>query len=72
MSLMNVDDALGLRREQVREKYKTYLSSPFASIQVLLNFDRQYVRAKDTRVWDAEGREYLDFVAGYGSVNVGH
>ncbi|RJX17858.1 MAG: aspartate aminotransferase family protein [Desulforudis sp.] len=72
MSLMNVDDALGLRREQVREKYKAYLSSPFASIQVLLNFDRQYVKAKDTRVWDAEGKEYLDFVAGYGSVNVGH
>lgn len=30
------------------------------------------VRAEGTRVWDAEGREYLDFTSGIGVLNTGH
>ena len=30
------------------------------------------VRAEGARVWDADGREYLDFAAGIGVLNVGH
>ena len=29
-------------------------------------------RAEGARVWDADGREYLDFVSGIGVLNVGH
>jgi 4-aminobutyrate aminotransferase / (S)-3-amino-2-methylpropionate transaminase / 5-aminovalerate transaminase len=29
-------------------------------------------RAQGSRIWDVDGREYLDFVAGIGVVNVGH
>lgn len=29
-------------------------------------------RAEGTRVWDVDGREYLDFAAGIGVLNVGH
>ena len=31
-----------------------------------------FVRGDGMRLWDDEGREYLDFVAGIGSVNLGH
>lgn len=30
------------------------------------------VRAEGSRLWDADGREYLDFAAGIGALNVGH
>src|SRR5574341_893321 len=30
------------------------------------------VRGEGTRVWDEDGREYLDFVAGIASVSLGH
>src|SRR3989304_3263577 len=30
------------------------------------------VRGEGTRVWDEEGREYLDFVAGIAAVSLGH
>jgi len=30
------------------------------------------VRGKGARVWDVEGREYIDCVGGYGVANVGH
>src|SRR5205807_344162 len=29
-------------------------------------------RARDVWVWDHQGRQYLDFLAGFGAVNVGH
>jgi 4-aminobutyrate aminotransferase-like enzyme len=31
-----------------------------------------WARAKGTRVWDADGRAYLDFTAGFGVANAGH
>jgi len=30
------------------------------------------VRGKGTRVWDSQGKEYLDFVAGLATLNLGH
>jgi putrescine aminotransferase len=38
----------------------------------LLGHGRVFVRAKGARVWDHEGREYLDFVAGMGAASLGH
>ncbi|HET9074130.1 MAG TPA: acetylornithine/succinylornithine family transaminase [Solirubrobacteraceae bacterium] len=32
----------------------------------------QFVRGEGTRLWDAEGHEYLDFLAGISVLNVGH
>ena len=29
-------------------------------------------RAEGSRIWDTEGKEYLDFVGGIGVLNVGH
>jgi 3-acetyloctanal aminotransferase len=30
------------------------------------------VKGQGTRIWDSTGKSYLDFVAGYGSLNLGH
>ena len=35
-------------------------------------FPISIVRGKGTRVWDADGREYLDFVSGLAVCNLGH
>lgn len=35
-------------------------------------FDVTPVRAKGTRLWDTEGREYLDFYGGHAVISVGH
>jgi len=39
------------------------------------NYRRQpvmFVRGKGAKLWDSEGKEYLDFVAGIAAVNLGH
>ncbi len=35
-------------------------------------FVKTFVKGQGTGLWDAEGSRYLDFVAGYGSMNLGH
>src|SRR5215469_2385950 len=36
------------------------------------SFPTVFTRARGTEVWDAQGRRYLDFLAGAGSLNYGH
>lgn len=70
--LIDVDSALKLTREEVVEYYKCHVNPALAKLLGLLNFDNQYVRAEGTRVWDSKGKEYLDFLGGYGALNLGH
>jgi len=35
-------------------------------------FVKTFVRGEGAYLWDAEGKRYLDFVSGFGSVNLGH
>lgn len=35
-------------------------------------FAKTFVRGEGARLWDADGKEYLDFVAGFGAMNLGH
>ncbi|MBE3586492.1 MULTISPECIES: aspartate aminotransferase family protein [Desulfofundulus] len=71
-SLLDLQEALSLTRAQVKNLHKKYLNASLATMMELLNFDRQYVRARGISVWDSQGREYLDFLGGYGALNLGH
>jgi len=70
--LLDIDEALKLNRKQVRELYKNHVNPSWAKLQSLLDMDINYVKAEGTRVWDEHGNEYLDFVGGFGSLNIGH
>lgn len=43
-----------------------YIAPTYSRFPIIL------VRGKGTRVWDAEGREYIDFVSGLAVCNLGH
>jgi acetylornithine/LysW-gamma-L-lysine aminotransferase len=45
---------------------KTFTSGAYPKREIAL------VRGKGVRIWDAEGREYIDCIAGHGVANVGH
>lgn len=70
--LLSVDDALHLDRKDIRELYKEYINPGLVQMLSLLNFDKQFVKAEGTKVWDSEGNVYLDFLGGYGALNFGH
>ncbi len=70
--LLTVEDALKLGRDEVTETYRKYVNPGWAALQSLLEIDFNYVRAEGCVVWDEGGNEYLDFVGGFGSLNLGH
>jgi predicted acetylornithine/succinylornithine family transaminase len=55
---MTLTDLQGLERE--------YVMGTYARMPV------EFVRGEGTRLWDADGNEYLDFLAGISVVQIGH
>ena len=72
IGLLSIDDALKLNRKQVLETYKNYIHQGRAALSALIGIDTNFVKAEGCMVWDEDGGEYLDFVGGYGSLNLGH
>jgi len=52
-------------KEQIMELFNGYVMPTYAPSVVL-------TKGKGTKVWDADGKVYLDFTAGISVVNVGH
>ena len=55
---------------QAVERFRRHMNP--AMFAVGGGFVVPFVKGRGTRVWDAAGKEYLDFVAGYGALNLGH
>ncbi len=55
-----------MNSQEIFEKLDRFAMPTYARQKLAL------VRGEGTRVWDAEGREYLDFLSGLGVNNLGH
>lgn len=71
-NFMTLDKALAMDKREVRETYRRYVNPGLVDVMGLLDFDKQFVRAEGFTVWDREGKAYLDFLGGYGALNLGH
>ncbi|MCE3602142.1 aspartate aminotransferase family protein [Massilia sp. P8910] len=56
----------------VSQTYAKYVNPSFIQLLGVLGYGRVFTRASDVWLWDSEGRRYLDCLAGFGSVNLGH
>jgi len=56
----------------VPDRYARHVNPTFVKLLGLLGYGRVMTRAEGTRLWDQQDRSYLDFLAGYGSINLGH
>ncbi|MBT9140033.1 MAG: Putrescine aminotransferase [Dehalococcoidia bacterium] len=70
--LIKLAELASLDRSQVRENFKNYMNPGLCTLLGLLDLDKLYVRAEGVYVWDSEGNRYLDFLGGFGSLNLGH
>lgn len=70
--LITLADLASLSRGQVRENFKNYMNPGLCTLLGLLDLDKLYVKAEGVYVWDPEGNRYLDFLGGFGSLNLGH
>jgi len=54
------------------EKFGRHVSSPYVAFLRRMGLHQVFVRARQALVYDSEGREYIDCIAGYGNLNLGH
>jgi len=52
--------------------FRDYVNPFLGDVLRSIKLDKSFCRANGTVVRDETGREYLDFVAGYGAVPFGH
>jgi putrescine aminotransferase len=52
--------------------YERYVNPAFVRLLGTFGYGRVFVRGKGTSLWDDQGRQYLDLLAGFGAVNLGH
>ena len=67
-----LEQALELDQQQVKDFHRRYLNASLLTMLGLLNFDQSFTSASGVSVFDAQGNEYLDFLGGYGALNLGH
>lgn len=63
-----------LVRQRLGENYALhyrYLNRTLVQVQRMIGFDKVYARAKGAYLYDQEGLDYLDFLAGFGVFNIG-
>jgi putrescine aminotransferase len=53
-------------------RYARHVSAPYVDFLARRGLALDIVRAAGAFVWDRDGRRYLDCIAGYGNLNVGH
>jgi putrescine aminotransferase len=71
-ALLSIDEALHLDRRETVDLFQSYLNNVQVSMFKLLDFDKKFVKAEGVYLWDDNGKRYVDFIGGYGSLNVGH
>ncbi len=71
-ALLTLEEALLINRQKMRAYYQDYVNPSLVAVMKLIDFDKEFVKAEGEYVWDADGKRYLDFLGGYGALNLGH
>jgi acetylornithine/succinyldiaminopimelate/putrescine aminotransferase len=51
--------------------HERHMNSTLVAVQRIIGFDQVYARARGAYLYDMDGRDYLDFLSGYGAFNIG-
>lgn len=65
-------DLITGRMHENFDLFSSYINPPFVKLLRLAGFARRFVSASGFEMTDDRGVRYLDFVSGYGSINIGH
>ena len=77
-TLTGISDSLGILDEALARVDETnslaarYLDPSLVDMLQVIGFDRRFVHARGSWLYDSEGREYLDFHTGEGFASLGH
>lgn len=72
MKFITLEEAEKLDKRKVAKLYKNHFNPALYKLLKYTGLDIQFVCARDIYVYDKDGNEYLDFIAGFGALNIGH
>jgi putrescine aminotransferase len=64
-----------MSQDEFRRRVETiarYVNTPYINFLDRLGLAIEFVRAEGARIYDRDGRMYIDCLAGYGNLNLGH
>lgn len=70
--LGTIEDVLGTTPAETSRLYGKYLNPVLANIIRFTGMNRRFVYASGAQLKDEDGRTYLDFLSGFGALNLGH
>lgn len=68
---MDIVSLIENRLADTYDLHRRYVNPQFVRVLEVIGFNRNYTAAKGVRLTDANGREVLDFLAGFGVFNIG-
>jgi len=71
-NIIDVDYALQMDSAEMVENHKRYGNSGLAGMIGLIGFDKKFIRAEGSYIWDDKDNKYLDLLSSYGAISLGH
>ena len=68
---MDILKIIEQRRDDAFELHSTYLNEQMVKVLKTIGFDRHYVKAQGTYLFDDKGERYLDLLSGFGVFALG-
>src|SRR6202142_2655054 len=68
---LDIKDLVTSRLGDNYDLHDQYLNRTLVKVQRTIGFDRVYARAEGAYLYDMDGKDYLDFLSGYGVYNIG-
>jgi len=70
--LVTFEEAMKCSRGGMYESFSRHVNPEEAGLLKMAALDKRYVRASGIYLYDDSDKQYMDFTAGYGALNLGH
>lgn len=67
----DIKETITSRLGENYDLHDRYVNSTLVKVQRTIGFDKVYARAEGAYLYDMDGKDYLDFLSGYGVYNIG-
>jgi acetylornithine/succinyldiaminopimelate/putrescine aminotransferase len=71
MSTFDLKEIVTTRLGENYDLHDKYVNRTLVKVQRTIGFDKVYARAQGAYLYDMDGKDYLDFLSGYGVFNIG-
>ena len=68
---LDIKELVTSRLGENYDLHDKYLNRTLVKVQRTIGFDKVYARAEGAYLYDREGKDYLDFLSGFGTYNIG-